>query len=435
MSMDKGVAKNSMWMMLGKILQIIVGLIIGMFTARYLGPSDYGLINYSSSYVSFFTPIYTLGLSSILVNELIKRPNKKGEVLGSAIILRLIGSVVSSVLIILWIYCIHPDDTMLLIVAGLQCISIFFQWCELFNYWCQSELNSKVSVFVQLVAYLITSVYKIWLLATGKSVIWFAFSISFDFILQAAFYLFYFTKKTGQKCSFNLITAKELFASSYHYIFSALGAVLYAQTDKLMLGWFFNTEEVGVYTAAVTISTMWTFVLSAFIDSCRPIIIQTRAADQEEYKKKIIRLYSAIIYTSTIVCFCMCVASNLIIYILYGQDYIAAAPVLCIVAWSTLFSFLGVARSIWCVAESKQKYEKYLTFGGAFVNVALNLLLIPTHGVIGAAIATLVTQFVSNVLILLLIKDMKENAIFILRALNPTYCKEFFFEFYIRGKK
>ena len=423
------IAKNSIWIILGKVLQMLVGLLIGMLTARYLGPSDYGLINYSSSYVSFFTPIYTLGLSSILVNELIKRPDKQGEILGSSIVLRLVGALISSIFIFVWVYCIHPDDGVLLVVTALQCVSIFFQWSELFNYWCQSELNSKASVIIQFVAYLLTSGYKIWLLATGKSVIWFAFSISFDFILQAVFYLFYFIKRTGQRYSFKLITAKELFKNSYHYIFSAFGAVLYAQTDKLMLGWFFDNEEVGLYTAAVTISTLWTFLLSALIDSSRPVIIQTREMDLEEYKKKIVRLYSVIIYASFIVCAGMCFGANLIINILYGQDYLHAIPVLRVAAWSTLFSFLGVARSVWCVAEKKQKYEKYLTFGGAFVNIGLNLLLIPIGGIVGAAVATLVTQVVSNVLILFFIKDMRENGMFIIKALHPKYCKEFLLEF------
>jgi O-antigen/teichoic acid export membrane protein len=218
MKNSTSVAQNSIWIMIGKVLQMLVSLVVGMLTARYLGPSDYGLINYSSSYVSFFTPIYTLGLSSILVNELIKKPNKQGEVLGSSILLRLIGSLIASVFIIVWVYCIHPSDNVLLIVTSLQCVAIFFQWSDLFNYWCQSELNSKVSVLIQLVAYLFTSIYKIWLLATGKSVVWFAFSISLDYILQAVFYLFYFKKRTGQKYSFNPMTAKELFKNSYHYI-------------------------------------------------------------------------------------------------------------------------------------------------------------------------------------------------------------------------
>lgn len=433
MLLGKDIAKNSIWIIVGKMLQMIIGLIIGMLSARYLGPSNYGVINFAASYTSFFTPIYTLGLSSIIVNELLKNPKLKGEILGSAIVLRIIGSFLSSVLILFLILIVHPNDGILLVVTSLQCVSIFFQWSDLFTYWCQSELNSKASVGIQLSAYLITSIYKIWLLATGKNVYWFAFSISFDYILQAVIYVFYFRKKTGEKFSFKVNTAKELLGNSYHYIFSAFGAVLYAQVDKLMLGWMFSATEVGFYTAAVTISNMWTFVLSALIDSYRPVIIQMRDVDKSEYSKKIIRLYSVIIYTSLIVCLCMSLASNLIIKILYGADYIEASPVLMVYAWTILFSYLGVARSIWCVAENKQKYEKYLTFSGAGINVILNIVLIPILGMVGAAIATLVSQLLINVLILFIIKDMRINGKFILNALNPKYAKQFVCELFVRG--
>lgn len=426
------VVKNSIWIMGGKILQMIIGLVIGLLSARYLGPSNYGVINYAGSYISFFTPVYTLGLSSILVNELLKKPEEKGAILGSSIVLRLIGSLISSALIILVVFCIHPGDDVLLIVTALQCVAIFFQWSDLFTYWCQSELNSKASVIVQLVAYILTSIYKIWLLATGKSVLWFAFSISFDYILQAIFYLFYFRKRTGQRYLFKASVAKSLFKNSYHYIFAAFGAVLYAQTDKLMLGWFFDTQEVGLYTAAVTISTMWTFILSALIDSCRPNIIQTSETDNERYKSKIIQLYSIIIYSSIFVCLVMCFASKWIVYLLYGNEYLGAVPALCVYSWSILFSYLGVARSIWCVAENKQRYEKYLTFGGALLNVVLNLIFIPLLGIAGAAIATLASQFVSNVLIAFFLHNIRENSMFILRALNPVQAKNFICEFFGR---
>ena len=250
MERENRIAINSAWIVIGKVTQIFVGVIIGMLTTRYLGPSNYGLINLGGSYISFFTPLYTLGLSGILVNELIKRPDKKGEILGSAIALRLIGSFVSALLIIAWVYIANPSDSALLVVSALQCIAIFFQWSDLFNYWCQSELNSKAAVIIQLIAYLVASAYKIWLLATEKSVAWFAISISFDYILQAIAYLFYFKKRTGQSFLFKISTATELLKNSYHYIFSAFGAVLYAQTDKLMLGYYLNTQIKNKYVPA-----------------------------------------------------------------------------------------------------------------------------------------------------------------------------------------
>lgn len=61
------VASNAVWIIIGKVAQSILSLIVGMMTARYMGPSNYGLISYAASIVAFVVPIMNLGLSNVLV--------------------------------------------------------------------------------------------------------------------------------------------------------------------------------------------------------------------------------------------------------------------------------------------------------------------------------------------------------------------------------
>ncbi len=415
---QKGFINNSIWIIGGKIAQMVITLIIGSISARYLGPSNYGLINYGASYTALFTPIISLGLYGIIVNEIVNKPQEDGVILGSTVGLRLVASLFSSACIIELVAIINPGEKTLLVVTALQCISIMFQWADSFNYWCQAQLNSKAAVVIQLLAYILTSVYKIYLLVTGKSVEWFAFSMAFDFILQAIGYVFYFQRKGNSKLRFKFQAAKRLLSRSYHYIFSALASVIYSQIDRIMLGAMLGTTVVGWYTAAYTISSMWTFVLAAIIDSIRPVIIKTKQTDEKLYKERIVQLYSLVFYLSTAVSIGMCICSRLFLFILYGEAYLEASVTLCILTWSTAFSYLGVARSIWCVCEEHQKYEKYLSIGGAVCNVILNAALIPVLGMNGAAIATLVTQIVTNFLLPFGIKDMRENSVFILHAFD-----------------
>lgn len=84
--------KNSMWIISCKVAQAILTLIITMLTARYLGPSQYGIINYAASVVAFFVPIMQLGLKNTLVQEFVNAPEKNGEILGTSIVLSLISS-------------------------------------------------------------------------------------------------------------------------------------------------------------------------------------------------------------------------------------------------------------------------------------------------------------------------------------------------------
>lgn len=409
---------NSLWIIGGKIAQMLLTLIIGAISARYLGPSNYGLINLGAAYTALFTPIISLGLYGIIVNEIVNKPNEDGIILGSAVGLRIISAIISSICILGLVILTHPKNELLWIVTMLQCTAILFQWSDTFNYWCQSQYNSKVAVCIQLAAYIIASVYKIYLLITQKSVGWFAFSLGVDFILQAIFFVRYFQKEGNCKLRFRLQTAKRLLSQSYHYIFSSLASVVYGQIDRLMLGTMLGTAVVGLYTAAVTISSMWTFILSAIIDSVRPKIIETRRNSIELYRKRIIQLYSFIIYFSIAVSVGICFCSKYIISIIYGKEYLDSQISLCILTWGTCFSFLGVARSIWCVCEKRQKYEKYLSIIGSILNVILNTIMIPIFGMNGAAIATLITQIGTNFGFLFLIPEMRENSFYILKAFD-----------------
>lgn len=414
----KNFVNNSLWIIGGKIAQMLLTLIIGAISARYLGPSNYGLINLGAAYTALFTPIISLGLYGIIVNEIVNKPNEDGVILGSAVGLRIISAIISSICILGLVILTHPKNELLWIVTMLQCTAILFQWSDTFNYWCQSQYNSKAAVCIQLAAYIIASVYKIYLLITQKSVEWFAFSLGVDFILQAIFFVRYFQKEGNCKLKFRLQTAKRLLSQSYHYVFSSLASVVYGQIDRLMLGTMLGTSVVGLYTAAVTISSMWTFILSAIIDSVRPKIIETRRSSIELYRKRIIQLYSFIIYFSIAVSVGICFCSRYIISIIYGKEYLDAQISLCILTWGTCFSFLGVARSIWCVCEKRQKYEKYLSIIGSILNVILNAIMIPIFGMNGAAIATLITQIGTNFGFLFLIPEMRENSFYILKAFD-----------------
>ena len=86
-------AKNAYWLIGGRIAQMVLSLFVGILTARYLGPNNYGLINYGTAYVAFFASISNLGLNSVIIKDFVDHPNEQGEAIGSALVMRLASSV------------------------------------------------------------------------------------------------------------------------------------------------------------------------------------------------------------------------------------------------------------------------------------------------------------------------------------------------------
>lgn len=409
-------AKNAIWIIGGKVAQMVLSFFVGVLTARYLGPGQYGIINYVAAYVAFFTAFCTLGLNSIIVKEFADAPDRQGETIGTALVLRGVSSLLSAVMIVAIVAVLDRDEPVTIVVAILCSISLFFRVADTFTYWFQSRYQSKVTSIATLLAYIVTSAYRIVLLITNKSIEWFAFASSVDYLCIAIVLFASYKKYKGQPLSFSWSAARRMLGKSYHFILTGMLVAIYGQTDKLMLKQMLSEEAVGYYALAMTINNMWVFVLAAIIDSITPTIIQLHATDKLLYERKNRQLYAIVLYTSFAVALGFILLGKVFIRVVYGEPYLNAVGPLRIICWYTAFSYLGVARDVWMVCENKQKYLKYITGGAAIANVFLNLALIPRWGASGAAAASLITQIIT-ILIPWFIRDLRPNARLMLDAL------------------
>lgn len=409
--------KNAGWLIAGKIIQMLISLVVGLLTARYLGPSNYGLINYATAYTAFFMAFCTLGINSILVKELIDYPDEEGKILGTTLVLRAISSFLSAGVIILVVGFLEADEPTTILVTALCSLSLIFHIFEVFNFWFQSKLKSKVSAIVALGAYAITAAYKVLLLVLNKSVAWFAFATSLDYICVGVLLLVCYKKAGGQRLGFSLQTGKRLLHRSVHFILPSLMVSIYGYADKIMLKHMLSGTEVGYYSTAVAVCGLWSFVLAAIIDSAYPSIMEASKKDEQLFEKKNRQLYAVVFYMAVAVSAMFCIFGKWIILLLYGKQYLPAAGPLRVVTWYTAFSYLGVARDAWIVCRNKQKYLKYIYISAALSNVLLNLVFIPLWGATGAAFASLITQIITTMVAPFFMKEIRRNSILILEGI------------------
>jgi len=393
------IVKNSFWIIACKVLQMLLNLIVTMLTARYLGPSNYGLISYAASVVTFVVPVMQLGLRSTLVQELVNGPDKEGEILGTAVVMNIIGAFACIVGIISFTFLVNAGETETIIVCGLYSISLFFQATEMIQYWFQAKLESKYPSMAMVASYVVVSAYKIYLLVSGKNVYWFAVSQAIDAALISLILFWFYKKKGDQKLRFSWKLGKAMYAKSKYYIISGLMVNIFQLTDRIMLKLMLGDEITGYYSAAVACAGLSSFVFQAIIDSSRPSILFEHGHDKEKFGNNVSNLFSVIFYLSLVQCVGICVLAKPIILILYGNQYLNAVPALRLVVWYTSFSFLGTVRNIWILAEGKQSVLWKINMVGAMANVVLNYFMIPHWGIHGAAIASVFTQFFTNVII------------------------------------
>lgn len=419
--MNNKVVKNAGWIICVQIIKSLITLLISMFTARYLGPANYGIINYASSIVAFVSPIVFLGLTETLVHEIINNKQEEGEVLGTSIAMSICSSVVCVLGIVCFTLIANKGEFETTAVCFLYSLLLVFQSIELLRYWFQERLLSKYHSIISLFAYILVSLYKIYLLITQKSIYWFAISNTLDYLIIASGLLIAYKKLGIKKLCFSFDRAKKLLSTSRYYILANIMVSVFAQTDHIMIKLMLGNKETGYYSAGVVCAGITGFIFSAIIESFRPTILENKNNDKIEYQKSLCVLYSLIIYGSLIQCLVISIFSYPIIYILYGKSFLESVSVLRIIVWYTTFSYLGGVRNIWLLAENKQKEIWKINLSGALFNVILNYFLIPVFGICGAAVASLVTQFFTNVIVGFIMPQVRENNRIMIESLKFRY--------------
>jgi len=412
------IVNNAKWIIFCRIIQSVLQLLIGMITARYLGPSNYGLINYASSVVAFVLPLMQLGLQSTLVQELIEAPEREGEILGTSLLMDLMSGMACVVLVSAFVSAANRSEGQTIAVTILYSTSLLFRTLELLQCWFQSKLQAKYVSLVSVCSYIVVSAYKIFLLITQKSIYWFALVNSIDYAIIGVTLIAVYKKLGGQKLSVSFQTAAKLFGKSKYYILAAMMVTVFQNTDHIMLKMMNGDAENGFYSAAITCAGVCQFIYTAITDSMRPVILTCKKEGSADYEKNISRLYCITTYMALVQGVGFSIFAKLIIQVLYGEAYSEAVSVLRILIWYIAFVFMGSVRNIWILAEGRQSIIWKLNFSGVLINVLLNVLLIPLWGAKGAAAASLATQIFTNFLLGFLIRELKENNRLLIKGMN-----------------
>ena len=383
---------NTGWMFAEKILFMIVAFLVGIYVARYLGPTQYGLLNYAFSFVFIFQAFSKLGLDGIVTRNLIQRPNDKSKLLGTSIILKLIGSVIGLLIVLISIQFTSSDyetKIMVVIIAG----GMLFNSFEVGRFFFESIVKAKYNAMAGSASVIVSSGFKVFLIISGADLVWFAVAYSVEIVIRGIGFiaLYQLKNKDISSWKFDKSILKSLLRDSWPLMLSSIAVMLYMRIDQIMIKEMLGAEAVGNYVAAVKISELWYFIPIVINNSLFPAIIDAKNKGERFYYKRLQQLFNLLIWSSVFIAVPIFFLSPFIISQLFGNVYISAAPVLSIHIWSAIFIFMNNTVGKWHIAENLTKLLLYRTALGALINIGLNFILIPEYGIIGAAWSTLIS--------------------------------------------
>jgi O-antigen/teichoic acid export membrane protein len=401
---------NTSWMISERVVRIIVAFFVGVYVARYLGPQRFGLLSFALSFIALFSPVATLGLDQIVIRTLVQDSETKKNILGTAFLLKIAGSL--SLLVIIYII-VHlstaEDRTMLLIM--ILALSIFFQSFNVIDLYFESQVIAKFSSCAKFGAMFGSSMLKVWLIWIQAPLLWFAWAFVLENALLSIFLVFFYNAKKSRiyRWRFKKKLAFDLLHNSWPLILSSLAIMVYMRIDQVMIKAILDSKSVGNYAVAVKISEAFYFIPLAINSSLFPAIVKLKQDNDRLYKNRLQKLYDLMTWLGISIALPTTILADYLIRFLFGEQFLSAAGVLKIHIWACVFVFLGNACAKWFIAENLQRYFLYRTLSGAILNVILNLAFIPKFGIIGAAYSTVISYFLAFYLSMAFFKPSRKN--------------------------
>jgi O-antigen/teichoic acid export membrane protein len=384
--------KNTGWMFGGRMFSLAISFFVGAYIARYLGPSNYGLLNYVISFVGLFGFLASFGIDNIVSREIIKDHNLKDKIIGTSFFLKLIGSVFT-ILAIVIVSLFTAQDNFTLLLIWLFSLSYIPQAFNIIETYFQTQVLSKKVVRAQIIANLISTTLKLLVIFFNKGIFWLIFIYVAEVSMIAILLLSSFNSSghSFRNWRFDKQIALSLLRDSWPLMLSSVAMGIYLKIDQVMIKNMLGNESVGLYAVAVKLSEVWFFIPVIICTSILPALINAKKNSEEFFNVRLSKLYSLMFWLAFIIALPISVFSKQIIYILFGSAYVGASLTLSIYIWSGISVFLGVAVNNFLLSQNLTKISFYTTAFGAIINVVLNIILIPVWGIFGSALATLVS--------------------------------------------
>lgn len=404
--------RNTGWMFASRILCMGMAFVTTAFVARKLGPGNFGQLSYATSFISIFSVLASLGIDNILYRDLIKFPEKKKEFLGSALAIKLVAGFSTALIVFISALFFAQDDVSKILILILSGTFIFGAF-QIISFEFQAQVKSKYPSIITFLVTLILNSLKIFIILSGKGVIYLAFVLLLESILYAIFYWYFYEKKIGGKISewkFNKNIIKSLLSDSWPLIFTSAFSLIYARMDQILIKHMLDASSVGIYSAAVTVAEVWYFIPGIIISSFFPAIINAKKTSETLYHARLKKLSIFLVLIAIIISSTVTILAPFIMKIIYGSSFIGGSIILQIYVWATVGMFLVYLIYNYLITENYKTALIYLTFVPMIINFILNILWIPKYGIVGSAYATLISYSCGPISILFfseIRKDLK----------------------------
>jgi O-antigen/teichoic acid export membrane protein len=400
-------------MVLYRLSGPIAGVVIYAFSMRVYGPALLGKYAYATTMCNLLAPLLVGGVDPLLVRELVRHPDRRLELLGSAFVLVLVSTGASVCIPSLYILATEPGDTTLLyMVLGLSLGLLPNSVLVLMSFY-RAESRTTLATLCGLFGVAMASGFKIYAVALHQPLYLVTAASILDPLISGLTLLLAYERQFGSVLQWRISrnAIRELFRLSWSGVLASFLVTLFFRFTHLMLKSLGSYEELAYYAIAFQMFGVLNFLPNAVLAVIYPRLVQLHQSNRQRYLRALRTCYVLATAAGMAILALIWLFITPTIVLLFGHKSAPAAPVAVIMAVANVFTFSGAVRSQVIYIEHKPLYHVYNTILGFVVLVPLNFLLIPRFGAVGAAGAVACSCFASAVVSSWIIPQLRDTAV------------------------
>ncbi len=416
------VATSSAILLAENVVRMAAVAAVSFWIARALGPAQFGMLNFASSFMAIMLAVADMGMDVPVVLRLTNAP-EPGALMGTALVMRVGASVLAFLLAVALAFGLKHEDLTALKIALIVSLCIIAYSANALDLWFKARTSAGAPALARTVATLLAVAAKVICLVLGLGVIALSWTIVLEAILAAVglWWAFQWSIAGAPRAalSFDAALLRPLVRESGPYFFSTVAILLYMKVDVVLLGYLSTNTQTGIYGLAQKLSEVIYVVPVVLIASAYPSLARRFLDDRAGGAHAEQMLFDLAVGGAIVVVLASIALARPLIAGIFGPAYQPAVQIFYLHSWSCIAIAMNEARHRWLAAVSLQRYAPTVTAIGLFINVAMNLALIPRLGALGAALATVVSYFASGYLTSFLLKPLRAFGRAQTRALWP----------------
>ena len=393
------IVKNTFWLFAGQIISRLFRAAIVIYAARLLGAASWGAFSYALGVAAFLTIFSDIGINALITKEAVREPELKNKYLATAfftkigfLIFFIVGTIIA-----------FPYLTNIPEAAAIMPILIFvFAFDTLRDLGSapsraleKMEIEALVNIFTNLVIVILGFIF-LFVSKTSQSLA-LAYAIGSGLGLLAIIFILrnHFKNLLG---NFTGSLVKPILTTAWPFAALGIMGAIMLNTDIIMLGWLRSPEEVGYYSAAQKIIYLLYILPSLLASGIFPSLVRLVKSDSEKARQLLEKTVAVVFLAAVPIAALGMIFGDSIIALLYGSAYQQA-----VIAFKLLMTTILIVYPSTIIGNAIFAYDSQKSFipvvgfaiGG---NIFFNFLFIPPFGIEGAALATILTQLITNTL-------------------------------------